>query len=815
MMRRTGIHGNGSDGVLLNNRQERTERKRRRAEPSSRARLAVIASVVLVTAATPAFAVNEPQLLSTFPASGAAVRHGDVIDVTALYDRDLDEETSGFQLLDAASTPVPGWFYLAGSRSETGGYRTAAFHPESALTEAAGPYTAKIKARASVPADPTYTTFTFSIDDTAPAPPVFTEPLTGQVRTEQPVIARGSAEPGATVVIVEGMTVLARDRANETGAFTIPLPFPFEDGITHSIYAEAIDAAGNVGAPSATVTFSHDSIVRVPVIRFPTEGLSVNTTNVTVRGDAKPDTAITLEEGGSTIATTTADETGAWSVPVTFAAGAHTITATSWDGVFYDGPSEARAFTIDLTPPGAPIILTPAAGAQLNDGNVTITGTAEPGATVRLRHGGVLRATVAVSPSGTWSATLPFADGTHTISATVLDAATNESAASSRQFTVDTVAPAMPVITSPTNGAFVNTNPVTLNGSAEAGSTVRLLEGTVQVGSTIAGGSGAWSMAVSFSQAAHSVRAVAVDAAQNESPSSAFTSFTVDTTPPGAPAITSPASSSTVFTAEVRITGTAEPGSSVFVKEGAITIASAAANGSGDWTTTVTMTNGAHTITARAVDAATNLGPASVPVSFTVSASTDVTPPGAPTLIDPAESSLQRGFVRFNGVAEPLSTVRIYEGAVQRLSGTADASGNVRLGLTMLSGVHTVTATATDRAGNTSAATPARTFTVDDEIPTVAFTTTSGTLWLLTEQTIITGVAGDNLGVDHVVLEYRDIQNRLVLRANANVCSGCPGPSVTWEARPSLPPNIYAVQATAIDLAGNASEPASITIYRL
>ena len=71
--------------------------------------------------------------------------------------------------------------------------------------------------------------------------------------------------------------------------------------------------------------------------------------------------------------------------------------------------------------------------------------------------------------------TAPLADGVHNFTVTSTDAAGNVSAVSTLNVTIDTVAPNAPVIT---GNSIVNTNQVQLTGTAEAGSTVKLLDGT-------------------------------------------------------------------------------------------------------------------------------------------------------------------------------------------------------------------------------------------------------------------------------------------------------------------------------------------------
>ncbi|WP_272496288.1 Ig-like domain-containing protein [Nocardioides sp. B-3] len=90
------------------------------------------------------------------------------------------------------------------------------------------------------------------------------------------------------------------------------------------------------------------------------------------------------------------------------------------------------------------MITSPAEGSSTADTTPTVTGTAEPGATVTVTEGGVLVCTAVADPSGNWSCTpttaLPV--GQHTFTATATDAAGNTSPADTVTFTI--AAPANP-----------------------------------------------------------------------------------------------------------------------------------------------------------------------------------------------------------------------------------------------------------------------------------------------------------------------------------------------------------------------------------
>jgi hypothetical protein len=98
----------------------------------------------------------------------------------------------------------------------------------------------------------------------------------------------------------------------------------------------------------------------------------------------------------------------------------------------------------------------------------------------------------------------------------------------------DTQAPSPPSITSPQNNTYDTDGSFSVSGSAEAGSTVELFEGTASKGTTKAdSSSGAWSISLSgLSEGAHTYTAKATDAAGNTSTASNSVTVTVDKSAP-------------------------------------------------------------------------------------------------------------------------------------------------------------------------------------------------------------------------------------------------------------------------------------------
>ena len=196
----------------------------------------------------------------------------------------------------------------------------------------------------------------------------------------------------------------------------------------------------------------------------------------------------------------------------------------------------------------------------------------------------------------------------------------------------DTVAPAKPVIASFSTDTGIkgdgitNDHTLSLTGTAEANSMVRVYDGATPLGTATANGSGAWSYTTGIlSDAAHSLTASATDAAGNTSVASSVMAVTVDTVAPAKPVIGSFSTDTDTLADRITsdhtlaLTGTAEANSAVKLYDGSTLLGTVAANGSGGWSyTTSTLSDATHSFTARAIDAAGNTSLASSVMAVTV-----------------------------------------------------------------------------------------------------------------------------------------------------------------------------------------------------
>ncbi|MBV5582092.1 BapA prefix-like domain-containing protein [Pseudomonas aeruginosa] len=658
-----------------------------------------------------------------------------------------------------------------------------------------------------------------TVDGVAPNAPVV-EPSNGSELS-------GTAEPGSSVTLTDGNgNPIGQTTADANGNWSFTPSTPLPDGTVVNVVAR--DAAGN-SSPPASVTV--DAVAPATPTVDPSNG-------TTLSGTAEPGATVTLTDGnGNPIGQVTADGSGNWTfTPSTPLPNGTVVNATATDPS--GNASSPASVTVDAVAPATPVV-NPSNGT-------TLSGTAEPGATVTLTDGnGNPIGQVTADGSGNWSftPTTPLPNGT-VVNATATDASGNTSAGSS--VTVDSVAPATPVI-NPSNGT-------TLSGTAEPGATVTLTDGNGNpIGQVTADGSGNWSFTPSTPLADGTVvNATATDPAGNTSGQG---STTVDAIAPATPTVNLSNGSS--------LSGTAEPGSTVILTDGnGNPIAEVTADGSGNWTYTPStpIANGT-VVNVVAQDAAGNSSP---PATVTV----DSSAPPAP-VINPSNG------VVISGTAEAGATVTLTDAGGNPIGQvTADGSGNWSFtpGTPLANGT-VIVATATDPTGNTG---PQAATTVDAVAPpapvidpsngtTISGTAEAGAKVILTDGngnpigettadgsgnwtftpatplangTVVNAVAQDPAGntgpQGSTTVDAVAPNTPVVNPSNGNLLNGTaePGSTVTltdgngnpigqttadgsgnWSFTPgSQLPNGTVVNVTASDAAGNTSPPATTTV---
>ncbi|NTX61907.1 hypothetical protein HUA74_14690 [Myxococcus sp. CA051A] len=563
----------------------------------------------------------------------------------------------------------------------------------------------------------------FAVDAAGPVVPLIQTPVAGTVVGSAGTTFSGTAENSSTVtVLVDGLLIGTTTAHATTGAWSLPNNTSLAEG-SHTMTVTAKDAAGNT-SPTAQRTFAVDKTPpAVPVIQTPASGAVVGTAGTGFSGTAEANSIVTVRVGTTVVGTPQATGTGAWSVPTQtgFTHGSYTVTVTATDAGNNVGPAATRTFTVDTAAPSAPVILTPNPDTVVGPAGTGFSGTAEANSTVSVSVDGVpIGNAQASGPGGAWSLPVStgFANGTRTVSATATDAANNTSLPTAISFVVDVTPPAAPVIQTPNPLTVVGTAGTGFSGTAENVSTVTVRVDGAPVGTTQAGPSGNWLLApqAGFTHGTHTVTAIATDALGNTS-STAESTFTVDIAAPAAPVIQTPAEGAVIGPAGTSFSGTAENLSMVNVYVDGQSVGGIQASGTGTWSLPVRtgFTNGAHTVTATATDAANNIS-ATASHGIVV----DIIAPSAPVIQVPTEGAVVGPVgTGISGTAEANSTVKVsVDGAAH---GTVQANGlgawSLPVSTTFTHGPHTVTATTTDVQGNTSVVAE-RHFSVDIEAPT-------------------------------------------------------------------------------------------------
>ncbi|WP_338867188.1 Ig-like domain-containing protein [Myxococcus stipitatus] len=655
---------------------------------------------------------------------------------------------------------------------------------------------------------------TFDVDTVAPNAPVIETPTSGTtVATTRPTFT-GTAEIGSTVRIFHGATEIGFATTAATGRFTVTATTALpQDSV--SVTATATDASGNTSTASAARNFKVDTVAPgVPVFDSPASGTTVASTRPTLAGTAEIGSTVRIFHGATEIGFGTTAATGRFSITATtdLPQDSVSVTATATDTANNTStPSAAHSFFIDTVAPGAPVIETPASGTTVTTTKPTFTGTAEVGSTVRIFRGGseLGFATTGVDGRFSVTATTALPEGSVSVTATATDAPGNAGPASAAHaFSVDSVAPSAPVIDTPAAGITITTTTPTFAGTAEADSIVRIFRNGTELGFATTAATGRFSVTVTTAlpQGSISVTATATDVPGNTSTASAPHSFSVDSVAPDAPVFETPAAGTTVATTTPTFKGTAEAGSIVriFRDGNELGFTTTAADRKFSVTTTTALPQGLISVTATATDALGNTSTASAPHSFSI----DSQPPQPPAFESPDVNALvNTATPTFEGTAEVGSTIRILRNGSQIGIGNTGGDGRWTATATtaLPQGSVSVTATATDAVGNTSAASPPHTFTVDSRAPNPpAIEKPDANSSVNTAQPLFTGTAEAGSTVN-------------ILFGGNPIGSGVTGGDNKWTVSPTspLPEGSVSVTATATDAAGNTSAPSAARGFKV
>ena len=373
------------------------------------------------------------------------------------------------------------------------------------------------------------------------------------------------------------------------------------------------------------------------------------------------------------------------------------------------------------------------------------------------------------------------------------------------KYAPDDTTPVAPVITMQAMGSGI------ISGTAEAWATITIYRDGVSQGIAGASTSGAWSYTPgsAWADGTYTVTATATDGANHISDLSVGVIYTIDSTAPFAPVITSPVTGSGTNNARSVITGVAEAQSTITVYRNGTSQGTTTAGGGGVWNFTPSSPwpDGTYSITARATDLLNNTSSASVAVTLTV----DTVTPNVPVIIMPLTGSITNNAqLMIMGIAEALATVTVYRDGVSDGTSSANYIGfwYYTPNTAWPNGSYSVAATTTDVGSNESAPSSSIIIKIDTEVPAAPEITVPSNLTTTSNpQPTIRGTSA----ASSTITVYRNGASQGTTTASGSgAWSFVPG--IAWS------DGTYNITATATDAASNTSlfsSAVSITIDTL
>ncbi|WP_224249930.1 Ig-like domain-containing protein [Hyalangium gracile] len=592
----------------------------------------------------------------------------------------------------------------------------------------------------------------------------FTPPAVALTSPEQGAILTGTVTATATatdnlaiarVEFHEGATLLCSDTS---APYSCTWNTRTVSNGEHTLTAKAFDTSGNTGVATVTVTTNNDFTPPTAALTSPEEGatLTGTVTFTATASDASGISQVAFFVGGYLVGTATSAPYAVSYNTQLRPNGAQTVMVRAYDTLGNVGSSAQLNVTFDNDILRPTVELTSPAYGETLTGTVTFTATASDASGISRVAFFVNNTQVGTATSAPYAIsynTRSLANGFWTLSARAYDPAGNEGVSSYVSVSFDNdLTPPTVTLTSPASGAVLAGN-ATL--SATASDNIAVTHVEFYDGATLLETVTSWPYNYTWNtktaaNGAHVLTAKAYDAA-GQSTTSAGVNVTVsnDDVAPTV-AFTAP-SAGTTLAGTVILSATATDNVAVTRVEffdGDTRLGTDTSSPYSYSWSTVSSSNGAHTLTAKAFDAKGNVGTAQV----TVMLDNDFTPPTV-ALTAPAEGDILSGTVVLSAVAsdnKAVTRVAFYVGSTLVYNDTTapySYSYNTRL---QANGPKVLTARAYDAVNQvTTSAAVNVTFDNDFTPPSVTLTS-PGEGETLTGTITFTAAASDVSGVSRV-----------------------------------------------------------------
>ena len=611
--------------------------------------------------------------------------------------------------------------------------------------------------------------FTLTIDGTAPSVSITSTPQTVNAGS---FTLTGTADAGSTVdVLKDGSTIGTTTATNGTWTLLVTL-----DEGANTFTASSTDTIGNKGTSGAVIitldtdrpgvtitstsgsngaTISDRAMSYTATFEEAVSGFDTN--DITVTGTAN------LGSPSVTIFSVIDSRTYTFNVVATSDGNVRvSIDADVAQDIAGNGNTASNGLTLTINRTAPTVSITTSTPQTVNTESFTLTGTADAGSIVEvLKDGSTIGTTTATN--GTWTLLVTLDEGANTFTASSTDTIGNKGTSGAVIITLDTDRPGVTITsTSGSNGDTISdramsytatfeeavsgfdTNDITVTGTANLGSP------SVTIFSVIDSRTYTFNVvATSDGNVRVSIDAdVAQDIAGNGNTASNGLTLTINRIAPTVSITTS--TPQTVNTESFTLTGTADAGSLVTVRQNGIPIGTTTAT-NGTWTLLVTLDEGANTFTASSTDTIGNKGTSGaviitldtdrpgVTITSTSGSNGDTISDRAMSYtatFEEAVSGFDTNDITVTGTANlgsPSVTIfSVIDSRTYTFNVVATSDGNVRVSIDA--------DVAQDIAGNGNTASNGLTLTINRTAPTVSITTSTPQT-VNTESFTLTGTA--------------------------------------------------------------------------
>jgi|GEM_PF-877895 len=389
----------------------------------------------------------------------------------------------------------------------------------------------------------------------------------GGVTDDQTPTFKGTGVAGQTITVKEGNNTLGTTVVQADGSWEWTPTTNLPEG-THTLSFTATDSDGKISSPAnytvevditapillLSKVDDNEGAIKGPIF----DGGVTDDQTPTFKGTGEKGATITIKQNGVIVDSIEVAANGLWEWTPTLNNGAHNFEFVATDAAGNSTPTPLTyAFTVNTNPPTGEISIlsiTQDTGSSSTDFITSETSPTIHGVTSGMKSGDTAQIRIdggawvpVASSNGNWSYTLQnLGEKTYLIESRIVDQNNNFVAGDSKEFTIDTTAPAPVNITEVwddvaggvfngniVDGGLTNDNRPTLRGTGEAGSTITIKEGNNTLGTTTVDSNGNWQFTptADLPDGSHTFTITAKDVAGNES-NPVSRSITVDTIAP-------------------------------------------------------------------------------------------------------------------------------------------------------------------------------------------------------------------------------------------------------------------------------------------